>query len=439
MTDANAPARSQPDRSNQGQKLKGDLKVVLYASLLVLVFDLAQGYIVTVPFAFLLKNGLKLGPSQMSLFGIFGDCPMWVGFAFGFLRDRWRPFGRGDSAYFIASGVLLAITYLVQGFGPLTYGSILVASIFNTAFGAMAGAAARGVTAAVAKQHGLTGTLAVIFIVSSRLSLIIGNAVGGALGQSTSRGVPFLLAAAVALLLSLFGVWKPRFIYPGGEEPYEAVFVETNREAWRRLLRHKAVYVPAVMVLLWSFAPGWGTPLLFYLTNQIKLSEAQFGSTMGVLSLGALVAALLYPVLCRVVNVRPLLIVGTILGVLGGPIFLFIHTPSQAGIIAFVAGFSCGIATCTYWDVLFRTCPKELEGIVAMLFAGAYAFGTDVSDLVGSWLYERGGFGLALAATAVSTGAILLFVPLIPKVITKPMEGTPIVDDDVPESVPVPA
>ena len=422
-----------PSPSGPTPKPKGDFKVVLYASLLVLMFYLAQGYIVGVPFSFLLKNGLKLGAAQLSVFGLLSDIPMWFGFAFGFLRDRWRPFGKGDSAYFVATGVLLAITYLVEGFGPINYGTIFVASLLNTAFGATAGASARGVIGAVAKQHGLTGTLAVIFIVGSRLALVIGNAVSGALGQYGSRGVPFVVAALVALAFCAFGFWRPRVVYPNGTEPYEAVFEETHAEAWRRLLRHKAVYVPALIIFFWDFAPGWGTPLLFYLTNHVKLSEAQYGSAMSVLSLGALAAALLYPALCRRINVRPLLVVGTILGVLGGPIFLFIHSVPEAGVISFLAGFSCGIATCTYGDVLFRSCPRELEGVVVMLYAGAAAFAADVSDLVGSWLYERGGFGLALAVTAATTGAVLLFVPLIPHIITKPMEGTPIIDEDVPD------
>lgn len=64
-----------------------------------------------------------------------------------------------------------------------------------------------------------------------------------------------------------------------------------------------------------------------------------------------------------------------------------------------------------------------------MLFASAGLFATDVSDLFGSWLYERGGFGLALLATAIITFLILVVLALVSRKITDPMEGTPILAD----------
>ena len=400
--------------------------------MMVLVFYLATGNMVSVPIQFLLKDGLKLKPQQISLFALLTDTPMWVGFAFGFLRDRWRPFGKGDSAYFIVAGIVLALTYAVVGFGPLTYGPIFAALLLNTVFGAIAGAATQGVSAALAKSHGMAGRLAMIWIVGRRLAMVIGTAAGGAIGEQ-SRGMAFSAGIAVALLLIVFAFYKPKWLFPNGEEPYETVFQETTKDAFIRLARHKAIYAPAIMIFLWDFAPGWGTPLFFYLTKQIHLSESQYGASMSLLSLGALASALTYPFLCRKINVRPLLIYGTLLGVLGGALFIFVHNQTESQIFTALAGFSCGIATCTYSDVLFRSCPKELEGVVTMLFMGAATFGGDVSDLVGSWLYDRGGFSLALFVTCATTAAILFFVPLIPKSITKPMEGTPIDDPDVPE------
>ena len=415
-----------------------DFKIEAIVLLMVLVFYLATGNMVSVPLQFLQKDGLKLGPQQISLFNLLGDMPMWVGFAFGFLRDRWRPFQKGDTAYFLAAAVVLALTYAVLGFGPMSYGLMLGAMLVNAIFGAIAGAATQGVTAAVAKSHGMAGRLAMIWIVGRRLSIMIGSSAGGAIGEQ-SRSLAFSIGIVLALMLAVFAFLKPAWLYPNGQEPYESVFQETTRDAFQRLLRHKAIYAPALMIFLWDFAPGWGTPLFFYLTKQVHLTETQYGSTMSILSFGALISALAYPMLCRRINVRPLLIYGTLLGIVGGALFVLIHNSTEAQVFAALAGFSCGIATCTYSDVLFRSCPKELDGVVTMLFMGAAAFGGDVSDLVGSWLYDRGGFGMALVATCVTTAAILLFVPMIPISITKPMEGTPIEDLDAPDVVPIAA
>jgi MFS family permease len=216
---------------------------------------------------------------------------------------------------------------------------------------------------------------------------------------------------------------------------FVSVIPENASEALRRLLRHKAVYIPALVLFLWDFAPGWGTPLLFYLTNLQKLSEGAFGVSQGWLRVGQVLAALCYAWLCTRFKFKPLLYWGTFLGVIGAPTFLLIHSPGQANIVCLIAGASCGIAVSAYFDLLFRCCPKELEGVAFMVSYAAFTLAADGSDILGSFLYEKGGFGLALAISMAFTA--LIFVPLIflPKSATAPHEGEAVVDFDPPQAL----
>jgi MFS family permease len=174
----------------------------------------------------------------------------------------------------------------------------------------------------------------------------------------------------------------------------------------------------------------------------VKLSNATFGNVRAVLSVGALVFTLLYGPLCRRFRLRPLMVWGTVLGVLGGAIFLLIHNPLQAYVVAFLAGGSCGIAVATYYDLLVRCCPRELEGAAFMFATATLTIAGDTSDLFGSWLYERGGFGLALAVTALTTGLILPVLLFVPRHLTAPREGEllrsamPDAPDLIPEAEP---
>jgi predicted MFS family arabinose efflux permease len=227
--------------------------------------------------------------------------------------------------------------------------------------------------------------------------------------------------------------WRPKSIFRSGDEVFVSVIPENAGEALKRLLRHKAIYLPAIVLFCFEFAPGWGTPLLFYLTNPIHLSETAFGVSQGWLRFGNVVGAVLYPVLCTRFRFKPLLNWGTVLAVIGGPAFLLIRGPADANIVSFLAGFSCGVALGSYYDLLVRCCPKELEGVAYMLTFGLFTLAGDASDIFGSYLYEKGGFALALAISTAFTALIFIPIWLLPKNIVDPHEGERMVDPDPPQ------
>jgi len=67
-----------------------------------------------------------------------------------------------------------------------------------------------------------------------------------------------------------------------------------------------------------------------------------------------------------------------------------------------------------------------------MLFAAMLTLAADTSDLLGSWLYEKGGFALALGISTAVTALIFIPIILVPKSVADPEEGERIVDPDPP-------
>jgi MFS family permease len=192
------------------------------------------------------------------------------------------------------------------------------------------------------------------------------------------------------------------------------------------------VYLPAIALFLWEFAPGWGTPLDYFLTDKVHGNTDAFGAARGWQYIGNVAAALAYLWLYRKFGLRSLLNWGTFLGVVGGMSFLLIRDPSQANLICFLAGASCGVALASYYSLLIRCCPKELEGVAYMLSYAAFTLAADVSNIVGSWLYDRGGFGLALGISTAVTALIFIPIWFVPRQISDPVEGVTIVDADPP-------
>ncbi len=383
------------------------------------------------PMQFVLKNQLKLPPNRIALFGILTDLPFYIGMAIGFLRDRWRPFGQGDRGYFLLMPPLIAGTYLILQAGPLDYMRMAVAFICIGLFGVLLGAAANGLLAVAGQRNGLPGRIATIMLVTSAVARIVSSSAGGWLTDHRPPQTSLLISAGLAALMTLLAFWKPRAVF-GAEEARPPVNAaqEGVWQALGRLARSRAVYLPAIILFLWNFAPGWGTPLFFYLTDTVKLSSAAYGNVRAALSAGGLVFTLLYGPLCCRFRFRSLMIWGTVLGTLGGAIFLWIHTPLQAYTVAFLAGGSCGIAITSYYDLLVRCCPRELEGAAFMFTTAMSYIAGDTSDLFGSHLYERGGFGLALGVTVVTTALILPVLLFVPRRLTAPREGEQLRSDE---------
>jgi MFS family permease len=402
--------------------------VAVYSIVLMVLFNLAAAGLIGTPITFLLKD--KVSSVQLSLFGFFGDAPYFVGFLFGFLRDRWRPGGRGDRGYFVLAPFLMVLACLWVAYTPHTYANLVAGLVMFAATAALLGAAAQGLLAAVAKDFGMTGRLAVVALVTARGGMMWATTVASRFGQDVRLAA--FASAAVGLTVILFAFWHPRAIFRSKDEVFVNVIPENAWAAASRLLRHKAVYLPALAIFFFEFAPGWGTPLLKFLTDHRGLTEGQFGDAQGWLRIGQIMAALSYSILCTKFRLKPLLYWGTFLAVVGGPAFLLIHNAGQANGVSFFAGICCGVALASYYDLLVRSCPKELEGVAFMLFASMLTLAADTSDLLGAWLYDRGGFALALGISTAVTALIFIPVFLVPHSVADPQEGERIVDRDPP-------
>lgn len=402
---------------------KEQLLLFGYILVLTLLYDVAATGVAGVPMQFILKDTLHLKPEQLSLLGLLTDVPLFVGFAFGFLRDRWSPWRMGDRGYFLLLPPLMALVSLPLAYGPFTYSKILIISLAQTVFGALLGAAMRGLMASLALAYGTSGRFSVLLLLIPRLIGMASSAIGGHLADPAHQHLAFLLSAALCLPMLGMAFWKPGIVLEHERAHAVRLVPEGTLAALNRLVRHRPVYLPAIITFLWAFAPGWGTPLFFYMTNTVRVSEEVYGNCGAVQGAGTLCAVLAYTVLCYKLRLRALLWWGTFFGVLGCPVFLLVHTRAQAYSVFFLAGASLGIALCAFNDLLFRCCPAHLEGAAVMFTSAMSAIAADTSDLFGAWLYEKGGFILAMVVSTLFTGLIFAVLPFVPQRLTAPREG----------------
>ncbi len=134
-------------------------RIFLYLGILItlLAFGAPHGGLIEIPVSFLLKNKLHLEPHELANFRLLSSIPVYLSFAFGFIRDTWSPLGMRDRGYMLLFGSLSSILYLVFALTPVSYGALLVAMVLLTTSFLFVSSAQNGLASALGQQHLMSG------------------------------------------------------------------------------------------------------------------------------------------------------------------------------------------------------------------------------------------------------------------------------------------
>jgi hypothetical protein len=249
--------------------------------------------------------------------------------------------------------------------------------------------------------------------------------ISGAISESLSPPQTFFLMAALMLLIGAFGFWKPVAVLGHAYDQPQAKGSDFTGDV-RRLMKHRAIY-PAVMIsFLWWFNPGLNTPVQFFLTNRLHASDDAYSNFLGVFAVSFIPTYLLYGYLCTKMPPNKLLWWSTIVAVPQMIPLVFVHSATQALILAVPMGLMGGMATAAYFDLAVRSCPPGLQGTLMMLVASGVMLAQRGGDLLGANLYASSsahGFLYCVIATTVVYALILPVIPWIPKQLIATTDG----------------
>ena len=79
------------------------------------------------------------------------------------------------------------------------------------------------------------------------------------------------------------------------------------------------------------------------------------------------------------------------------------------------AGLMGGVATAAYLDLIIRSCPRGLQGTTLMMAGSLYWVATRFGDVLGTRIYDYGGFSACVTAITVVYALILPTLLLVPK------------------------
>ncbi len=404
------------------------LRILLYFGGVLVLMGFPDN-VINIPIGFFLKNKLHLAAHQLAIFWSLAAIPTYFAVAFGFARDVWNPFGRGDRGLIMMFGALGAALSAGFAFAPPVYATFLAAALLLSACFLFVKSALRGLIATIGQQNAMSGQVSAAFSSFEALPVVVGLLAGGLLsnlleGDKAAQGAHtlFLVGAVILAAVALYGVLRPR-----------AVFDHVHRERdagarlvddLKRLVRHAPIYPALLIWLLWQFVPGFGTPLQYYLQDTLKFSDAQYTAWFALYFAGGVPGFILYGYLCRRFPLRTLLVWGTILALPMMLPILILHQKIGALAVAAPMGALGGLGGAAFFDLIIRSCPKGLQGSMLMAAAGALAIDGQLGNLLGTTLYDHfHNFTVCVLAMTMTNALILPAILLVPKALIATPDG----------------
>src|SRR5260370_2038368 len=153
-----------PEARSNSHASAMQLEVLTYFAILNIAVGLGSPLgIAAIPINYFLKDKLHLSPLRLAIFLAIASMPVSAGFAFGFIRDRWRNARWGDRQYLFVCAAVAAGGYLWLATSTFDYYKLLSLVFLVVIAYVMIFASAQALMAGVAQAHGMTGRLSVIF------------------------------------------------------------------------------------------------------------------------------------------------------------------------------------------------------------------------------------------------------------------------------------
>jgi Na+/melibiose symporter-like transporter len=289
--------------------------------------------------------------------------------------------------------------------------------------------AQRGLTSTIGQQQLMSGQVSAAWNIFEGLPGFAALLAGGALsdlmegrGADQAARMLFLVGAAIATAIALFGLLKPASVFDNVHS--ERLTGAHPWDDFKRLLKHWPIYPALLIWLLWNFAPGSITSLQYYLQNTLHAKDAQWGQWNAIFGMSFVPTFLVFGFLCRRFPLKTLLFWGTVVAVPQMVPLVFIHSVTGALIAAAPIGLMGGVATAAYLDLIIRSAPKGLQGTVLMATVGFTSIDARFGDVLGTNLYDHfGGFTVCVIAITIVYALILPTLLLVPKRLIATADG----------------
>jgi predicted MFS family arabinose efflux permease len=380
------------------------------------------GLIGRLPFGLMLKNQLHLPAQQVAAFWAVATFAWYIKPLVGLVCDAFPLFGTRRRGYLLVGGLGSAATWATFALVPRTYAPLLAVMVGLNLALVFVSTVVGGMLVEAGHRHDASGRLSSLREALQAAMALIAGPLGGWLA---SRAFGWTIGAGVSITASfvLLVAWLYR--EGGGARPDTQVWM-VARAQLRSIVRSRAMWTTSGLIFLVFLAPGFQTPLLYYQQDVLKFEPQLMGLLETVGGASSLVGALVYGVACRRWSLRTLLIVGVLLNAGSTLFFLGYRSPGSAMVVNAAGGALLMFGMLPLFDLAVRATPKGSESFGYSLMMSVRNFALiGVSEVLGSYLYGslHWRFESLVWVNALSTAAVLLFVPALPEELLAVREG----------------
>jgi MFS family permease len=365
-----------------------------------------------------LTNYLKThGWSPLEVTAYFGvlNFPWVIKPVFGLVSDFVPLFGYRRTSYLILASACGAAGYAAIALlnDPAEFALFLLLTSY-------AMATASTLCGALLAENGRNFEQSSLFVGQQWLwfyvAIMLSAFVGGELVERLSASAALKAAASIAAVTPIAVIVATPLLL---KEPKSGVGRQELHDTLRGIVvavKSRRLWLVAAFLFLYAFAPGFGTPLYYYMTDTLRFSQSYIGVLGSIASAGWIVGALLHRWLLRRMDAGALLYLSIVLGTLSAASFLLLTNEVTAAIVNFANGLASMIATIASLTLAAQHCPRRAEGFA---FAGLMSV-SNLADIcsinVGAFLYDHvfdGRLGPLIVVSAVTTAFAALLVPLL--------------------------
>jgi predicted MFS family arabinose efflux permease len=391
-------------------------RLMLFFAIVYVVEGIGQARvgIIFQPLSYYLKvNGWT--PLEVTAYFAVLNFPWVIKPAFGLVSDFIPLFGFRRKSYLILSSLVAAGAY--AGIARLTEPAEFAFLLLLTSY---AMATSSTLCGALLVENGRSFRQSSMFVSQQWLwfyiAIMASAFAGGALVQQLSPASALQAAAAVAAAAPLAVILGVLVLLNEARATVDRREMRLTLESMLAALKSRQLCVVAGFLFLYSFAPGFGTPLYYFMTDTLQFSQAYIGVLVSITSAGWIAGALVHRWILRRMSAKSLLYLSIGLGTLAAASFLLLTDEITAALVNFASGVAAMIATIASLTLAAQYCPRRAEGFA---FAGLMSIMNlaEICSLnVGAFLYERvfdNQLGPLIVVSAASTAFAFVLVPLL--------------------------
>ncbi|HEY3266462.1 MAG TPA: MFS transporter [Armatimonadota bacterium] len=370
-----------------------------------------------------LIRDMKLSATDVSMFFLIGTFAWYIKPLFGLVADSMPLFGSPRRTWLILSSMLAAACWMGMGAFENRYKALLGACVLVNVAMVMASTVIGGLLVVEGQKHGATGRFSSLRLLTQNLTFVFVGPVSGYLAARAFHLTAWLGAALMVMLAAAVALMLP-------EQKVDTRNTAVWYDAWvqmKEIYHSRTMWAAAGLLFLVMVSPGFNTPLLIYSTKQLHFNEQFIGNLQFWSALPGLVAAAAYALVCKRISLKPLLFWGIALNAAFTLLYLWYNGPTAAILINMVTGFVGTLALIPVMDLATRATPSGSGSFGYALMMSVYNIAIQLSDIAGSYLFDHRGltFKSLVWVNAGTTAMVLIFIPLLPKILMSRRDGEP--------------